>query len=141
MEDSDNRALATLDPKSFMETYPDGAILDEIQRTPNLLSHIQVKVDEKDKKCLFILTGSHQVELHHAISQSLAGRTSILKLLPLSLQEMRHSNIKDPLNEVILKDSLLNNKFSRHNVNPLKYSKIKKKNKLHTSIHSSKRDI
>lgn len=103
MEDSDNRALATLDPKSFMENYPDGAILDEIQRTPNLLSYIQVKVDEKDKKGLFILTGSHQVELHHAISQSLAGRTSILKLLPLSLQEMRNANIKDPLNEVILK--------------------------------------
>jgi predicted AAA+ superfamily ATPase len=103
MEDSDNRALATLDPKSFMENYPDGAILDEIQRTPNLLSHIQVKVDEKDKKGLFILIGSHQAELHHAISQSLAGRTSILKLLPLSLQEMRNANIKDHLNDIILK--------------------------------------
>lgn len=52
---------------------------------------------------MFILTGSHQAELHSAVSQSLAGRTSILKLLPLSLQEMRNSNIKDSLEEIILK--------------------------------------
>lgn len=103
MEDSDNRSLATLDPKSFMQAYPEGAILDEIQRTPNLLSFIQVRVDETEKKGMFILTGSHQAELHSAVSQSLAGRTSILKLLPLSLQEMRNSNIKDSLEEIILK--------------------------------------
>lgn len=103
MEDADNRSLATLDPKSFMQTYPDGAILDEIQRTPNLLSFIQVCVDENDKKGMFILTGSHQAELHSAVSQSLAGRTSLLKLLPLSLLEMRNSKIEDSLVEVILK--------------------------------------
>jgi uncharacterized protein len=73
MEDVDNRYLATLDPKSFMETYPDGAILDEVQRTPNLLSYIQVRVDEVKKNGMFILTESHQAELHSAVSQSLAG--------------------------------------------------------------------
>lgn len=103
MEDIDNRSLADLDPKSFMEAYPNGAILDEVQRTPNLLSLIQVKVDEIDRKGMFILTGSHQAALHSAISQSLAGRTSLLRLLPLSLQEMRNANITDPIEEIILK--------------------------------------
>jgi uncharacterized protein len=103
MEDSDNRSLATLDPKSFMETYPEGAILDEVQRTPNLLSYIQVRVDESDKKGMFILTGSHQAALHSAVSQSLAGRTSLLRLLPLSLEEIRGANIQDSLEQVILK--------------------------------------
>ncbi|OGN59743.1 MAG: hypothetical protein A3F40_03950 [Chlamydiae bacterium RIFCSPHIGHO2_12_FULL_27_8] len=46
MEDSENRSLAILDPKSFMLSYPDWAILDEVQRTSNLLSYIQVRVDE-----------------------------------------------------------------------------------------------
>lgn len=52
---------------------------------------------------MFILTGSHQVELHSAVSQSLAGRTSLLRLLPLSLQEMRNAHIPDSLEEIILK--------------------------------------
>lgn len=103
MEDADNRSLATLDPKSFMLNYPDGAILDEVQRTPHLLSYIQVRVDEVDQKGMFILTGSHQAELHSAVSQSLAGRTSLLRLLPLSLQEIRNANIQDSIEEIILK--------------------------------------
>ncbi len=103
MEDSDNRSLATLDPKSFMQAYPDGAILDEVQRTPHLLSYIQVRVDEADVKGMFILTGSHQAELHSAVSQSLAGRTALLRLLPLSLPEIRNANIPDSLEEIILK--------------------------------------
>lgn len=103
MEDADNRALASLDPKSFMQAYPDGAILDEIQRAPHLLSYIQVIVDKEERKGMFILTGSHQVELHSAVSQSLAGRTSILRLLPLSLDEIREAKLQDSLNEIILK--------------------------------------
>lgn len=105
MEDLDNRALATLDPKSFLQAYPQGAIFDEVQRTPGLLSVIQEKVDELDPKGMFILTGSHQAELHWSISQSLAGRTTILKLLPLSLQEMRSSNINDSFVEILFKGS------------------------------------
>ncbi len=103
MEDPEIRAFATLDPKSFLNAYPEGAILDEVQRTPHLLSFIQVLVDESDQKGRYILTGSHQAELHSAISQSLAGRTSILKLLPLSLQELRDSDNRDPLETAILK--------------------------------------
>ncbi|MBX7066879.1 MAG: ATP-binding protein [Parachlamydiales bacterium] len=103
MELAENRELATLDPKSFLDAYPEGAILDEVQRTPHLLSYIQVRVDELDRKGVFILTGSHQAELHSAVSQSLAGRTSLLRLLPLSLEEIRGAQIDDPLEEVILK--------------------------------------
>ncbi|MEI8366173.1 MAG: ATP-binding protein [Parachlamydiaceae bacterium] len=103
MEDFDHRSLATIDPKNFLAAYPNGAILDEVQRTPGLLSYIQVLVDELDPKGMFILTGSHQTELHSAISQSLAGRTALLRLLPLSLQEMRHAGIKDSIEQIILK--------------------------------------
>ncbi len=103
MEDFDHRSLASLDPKSFMQKYPKGAILDEVQRTPGLLSYIQVLVDEIDPKGMFILTGSHQADLHSAILQSLAGRTALLKLFPLSLQEIRQGNIQSPLEEIILK--------------------------------------
>ncbi len=103
LEDSENRALATLDPKSFMKAYPNGAILDEVQRTPEILSYIQVRVDEANQMGMFILTGSHQAELHNAVSQSLAGRTSLLRLLPLSLQEMRSAQIDLSIEEVILK--------------------------------------
>lgn len=103
MEDAENRALANSDPKSFMASYPEGAILDEIQRTPHLLSYIQVCVDKTDKRGMFILTGSHQAELHSAVSQSLAGRTSLLRLLPMSMQEIRKAKINDSLDEVLLK--------------------------------------
>ncbi|MCC6128268.1 MAG: ATP-binding protein [Chlamydiae bacterium] len=103
MEDAEHRALASVDPKSFMEAYPNGAIFDEVQRAPHLLSFIQVRVDAADRNGMYVLTGSHQAELHSAVSQSLAGRTSLLKLLPLSLQEMRNSGLPDRLEEIILK--------------------------------------
>jgi predicted AAA+ superfamily ATPase len=103
MEDPEHRALASVDPKSFIEAYPDGAIFDEVQRAPHLLSFIQVRVDAAERKGMYILTGSHQAELHSAVSQSLAGRTSLLKLLPLSLQEIRASHLPDRVEEIILK--------------------------------------
>lgn len=93
LEDPDIRNLATTDPRGFLEQYPDGAILDEIQRTPALLSYIQTIVDKKDRKGHFILTGSHQLELQQAISQSLAGRTALLTLLPMSIDELLKSEI------------------------------------------------
>ncbi len=103
MEEAEKRALAILDPKSFMEAYPEGAILDEVQRVPHLLSYIQVIVDQSNQKGMFILTGSHQAELHSAVAQSLAGRTALLKLLPLSLQEIRGAGMDSPWEEIILK--------------------------------------
>lgn len=103
MEDTEHRSLAAEDPKSFMEQFPDGAIFDEVQRTPYLLSYIQLAVDNSEKKGMFILIGSHQAELHGAVSQSLAGRTSLLRLLPLSLEELRLAKIDDPIQKIILR--------------------------------------
>ncbi len=88
------REIATSDPIAFLEQYPEGAILDEIQEVPTLLSYIQVRVDTTGKKGEFILTGSHQLELNAAISQSLAGRVALLHLLPLSLEEMAQAGIQ-----------------------------------------------
>lgn len=88
LEDPDVRRLATEDPRGFFEDCPDGAVIDEVQRVPELLSYIQGIVDKDDTPGKFILTGSHQPELHHAISQTLAGRSALLKLLPFSLQEL-----------------------------------------------------
>lgn len=103
LEALDLQELARSDPRGFLEGMPDGAILDEIQRVPQLLSYIQLIVDETDQKGMFILTGSHQLELHAAITQSLAGRTALLHLLPMSLQELRGAEIELTLDEALLK--------------------------------------
>ena len=71
LENPDDRAFAELDPRGFLEQYPNGAILDEIQRLPILLSYLQGIVDQQPTKGQFILTGSHQHELHQSVSQSL----------------------------------------------------------------------
>ena len=88
LERPDLRAFATDDPRGFLANYPDGAILDEIQRVPSLLSWIQVDVDERRQMGRYILTGSQQFELNRHIAQSLAGRTALLHLLPLSVAEL-----------------------------------------------------
>lgn len=102
LELPDVRELALIDPRGFFMQFPHGAVLDEIQRAPTLLSYIQVIVDEKEEKGMFILTGSHQFELHQAISQSLAGRTALLNLLPLSIKELNNAEIDLSLDEYLL---------------------------------------
>ncbi len=102
LEDLDTRSLANEDPRGFLERFPVGGILDEIQRAPQLLSYIQTLVDERDEKGFFILTGSHQIELHQAITQSLAGRTALLTLLPMSLHELSKADIHSSLDEMLL---------------------------------------
>ena len=88
LENPTTREFADNDPVGFLNQYPEGAILDEIQRAPVLLSYIQTIVDEKQKNGLFVLTGSNQFEYISSIDQSLAGRTGILKLLPFSYNEL-----------------------------------------------------
>ena len=89
LEEPEMRELATSDPKTFLRRFNPPAILDEVQRVPDLLSYIQGLVDENpDEKGQFILTGSHQPLLREKIAQSLAGRTSILTLYPLSFGEV-----------------------------------------------------
>ncbi len=83
LENPDTRQFAREDPRGFLAGLPGGAILDEIQHAPDLLSYIQTIVDADTHHGQFILTGSQQFEVSNAINQSLAGRTAILKLLPL----------------------------------------------------------
>lgn len=89
LEDGENRDFAERDPKGFLETYPDGAVIDEVQRVPKLLSFIQVIVDETRHNGRYILTGSQNFLLMEGITQSLAGRVALFTLLPLSLLETR----------------------------------------------------
>lgn len=89
LENPVTRQFAQEDPVAYLKQFPHGAIIDEIQRVPELLSYIQVIVDEKRENSLFLLTGSQQFELMKEISQSLAGRTGLLKLLPFSISELQ----------------------------------------------------
>lgn len=93
LEDPEQRELATADPKGFLSTLGSPAIIDEIQRVPELLSYLQVAVDEHSANGCYVLTGSHQLSLRQAITQSLAGRTAILNLMPLSIAELRAADI------------------------------------------------
>jgi len=88
IEDPDIRMAAEQDPRGFLATLPHGGIIDEIQRLPPLLSYIQGIVDQQDLPGMFVITGSHQPELHQAVSQSLAGRVAVLTLLPCSIEEL-----------------------------------------------------
>jgi uncharacterized protein len=102
LEDPDIRQHASTDPRGFLNDHPRHVILDEVQRTPELLSYLQTRVDQDNIKAQFVLTGSHQLELHAAIAQSLAGRTALLKLLPLSLGELYATQPVPQLDSVLL---------------------------------------
>ena len=91
LEDLDKRNFAISDPIGFLNRYKKGAIFDEVQRVPALFSFLQTKVDRDDTPGRFILTGSHQFHLVEQITQSLAGRISLLRLLPFSMEELAES--------------------------------------------------
>lgn len=91
MEDPDIRLSALDDPRSFLARFPAGAVLDEVQRCPQLMSYLQTLVDGDGRMGLFILTGSQQFGLMSEITQSLAGRTAFVELLPFSLVELKQS--------------------------------------------------
>ena len=91
LESPENRQLALQDPKGFLNQFKTSVVLDEIQRVPLLLSYIQTIVDETGKNGQFVLTGSHQLELASAMTQSLAGRSGTLNLLPLSIGELKRA--------------------------------------------------
>lgn len=108
LEQPEHRRLAAADPKTFLLTYSPPLILDEIQNVPELLSWIQVAVDESPKeKGLFILTGSHQMKQREGVSQSLAGRTALLTLLPFSLEELSNGYGPLPEREPLLRSGFL----------------------------------
>ena len=101
LEAPDQRSFAESDPKGFLAQYSDGAILDEIQRVPELLSYLQVLADEEGRNSLFVLTGSEQFRLTDAINQSLAGRTALLRLLPFSLAERRRTGAPNSVDDIL----------------------------------------
>lgn len=89
LESPDVQAFALEDPRGFLAQFPEGAILDEVQRAPDLASYLQELMDEPGRKSTWILTGSQDFALMASLSQSLAGRTAVLHLLPPSLGELR----------------------------------------------------
>ena len=91
LENPDEREFAKTDPKRFLARFAKGAVLDEVQRCPELLSWLQGLVDERGLMGDFVLTGSAQFELLEGITQSLAGRVGRLELLPLSAAELSAS--------------------------------------------------
>lgn len=89
LEDPDVREEALEDPRGLLSRHPEGCILDEIQRAPDLPSYIQGIVDERRENGLYVLSGSQHLGLVETVSQSLAGRTTVVELLPLGLDEIR----------------------------------------------------
>lgn len=91
LENLDTRLLATEDTRAFLAAYKNGAIFDEVQHVPQLLSYLQAHVDETEGNGRYILTGSQNFALSAQIGQSLAGRVGMLTLLPLSMEELGFS--------------------------------------------------
>ncbi|MCB9492716.1 MAG: ATP-binding protein [Epsilonproteobacteria bacterium] len=105
LEDLKTRELALEDPQNFLAMHENehGIIIDEFQNVPDILSQIQIIVDQKKRPGYFVLTGSQNFLMNQAISQSLAGRVGILTLLPLSLHELNSNNLLTPdVNQTII---------------------------------------
>ncbi len=104
-EEPDVRMATEIDPRGFLARMKKGAVLDEIQRLPVLLSYIQGVVDKAGQPGMFVLTGSHQPDIHKEVSQSLAGRTALLTLLPFSLDELQQYQTEWQPYDLIVKGS------------------------------------
>ena len=102
LEDPDMQMMAEDDPRGLLSEFPDGVVLDEVQRTPMLFSYLQSIVDEDMAPGKYVLTGSQQFDLLSGISQSLAGRVGLVQLLPFSISELKtakrlYDNLSDLL--------------------------------------------
>ncbi|MDC7228383.1 MAG: ATP-binding protein [Spirochaetales bacterium] len=100
-EDYDVQEYAERDPRGFLRRYSGNVIFDEIQRKPNMISYLQTHVDKLKKNGRIVITGSHNFLLMEQISQSLAGRVGISKLLPFSIKEIEKLN--EDKNDLIVK--------------------------------------
>jgi len=103
LEDIDHREFATNDPRGFLQKYSKNIIFDEIQRVPLLMSYLQSHVDQMKENGKIIITGSHNFLLMEQISQSLAGRVGITKLLPFSYNEISELDLE--INDLIFRGS------------------------------------
>ena len=111
LEDPDTRRFAHEDPRGFLAACSGGAVIDEIQRAPELASYLQGVVDADPAPGRFVLTGSHQFELMHQVSQSLAGRTAVIRLLPFTLAEL--ARVRAPASLPALPQILLSGFYPR----------------------------
>ncbi len=102
LEEPDNLQFAREDPRGFLAQHPDGAVIDEAQRCPDLFSYLQGIVDERNIPGQFILTGSQHFGLMESITQSLAGRVGFLRLLPFSLKELQRARLAPDSVELML---------------------------------------
>ena len=100
LENLDVRSFAENDPVAFLNQHTEGMILDEVHNAPNLLSYIQGMVDD-DADRRFILSGSSQFAMLKKVTQSLAGRTAVFELLPLSYSEIREQVTDTPLDNLL----------------------------------------
>jgi predicted AAA+ superfamily ATPase len=91
LENPDERGRAERDARGFLQRFPDGCILDEIQRVPELFSYLQEILDREQRPGRYLLTGSQQFGVMAHISQSLAGRVGLLTLLPFSARELHQA--------------------------------------------------
>lgn len=114
LEEPDTRLYAQADPRGFLANHPDGLILDEAQRAPDLFSYIQSVVDKNSKTGQFILTGSQNFLLLEKISQSLAGRVAVLKLLPFSLDELKNAGMLHSRYEPVLRQGFYPRLYDKH---------------------------
>lgn len=102
LENPDTRALAMSDPMAFLTQHAEGMVLDEVQNVPELLSYLQGIVDEHHDR-RYILSGSSQFKLHNSITQSLAGRTAVLELYPLAINEVADIVANDNVDHLMLR--------------------------------------
>jgi len=103
LESPDVRAFSLEDPRAFLKQFPQGAVLDEIQNSAALSSYLQEVIDREPAPGRWILTGSHNLSVMESTSQSLAGRSAVVYLLPLSRQEVvEFSHHPKTLNETLL---------------------------------------
>jgi predicted AAA+ superfamily ATPase len=93
LENPDTRAFASEDPVGFLNQYSSRVIFDEVQRVPSLFSYIQARVDESGQMGQFILSGSQNFHLLTSITQTLAGRVALFKLLPLDFKELNSNGL------------------------------------------------
>lgn len=103
LEAADTRTFAQEDPRGFLAQFDGGVILDEFHRAPDLAGYLQGIVDTDPQPGQFVLTGSQNLAISESVNQSLAGRTAVLTLLPLSFAELqRFHNAPSTLHEVLL---------------------------------------
>ncbi|MDR3492778.1 MAG: ATP-binding protein [Gammaproteobacteria bacterium] len=136
LEDPSQRALIMDDPKGILLSLgKKGAIFDEIQHFPALLSYLQVEADKQQIKGQFILTGSYNLALMESVTQSLAGRVGLLELLPMSTQELIKANIQLSTDELLYYGGLP--RIFRDQINPT----LVYKNYVKTYIERDMRNI